>query len=197
MTRKARSQILYDGCFAHIFSRSIEKKRIFVSAKDFEFFKSLLLENKVKYNFFIHHYCLMHTHFHLALSIPVLSSFSQGLKTITWKYTRYYNRQNKRRGPLWQSRFKSLVIENEEYLYACGRYIEYNPVQAGLTKDPTNWFYSSSAHYEQGKTDRLIDPYERSVTKKFDIPNEEIFTKGNAIGSDLFVLYQKENVSVP
>jgi putative transposase len=142
---------------------------------------------------------LMHTHFHLLVSVNDSQKFSHGLKWLKWSYARYFNFREQRFGPLWRDRFKSLVIEDERYLNACGRYIENNPVEAGLVKRCENWPHSSSQHYFLGKKDPLIDDYAFDGTE-IDIPaaaREEFFTKGHAIGSQLFKIHISESLSVP
>jgi putative transposase len=196
MTRKARRDILYDGCYAHIFSRAIEQRFILKDASDFEFFKGLLLEAKRTFGFFIHHYCLMNTHFHLVVSIPNLAALSKALQRLKWQYTDLFNRKYRRKGPLWNHRFKSLLIENEQYLYACGLYVEMNPVKAGMTETPQMWPYSSSGYYFERKEDALVDVYEQpeSLPTGIDLTDEKQFTKGVVIGSELFKLQIREDV---
>lgn len=193
MGRIPRGQLLFDGCYAHVFSRSIEKKFIFRTDADFEYFKQLLITVKSKYDFQIYHYCLMHTHFHFALRIGNAEAFSQGMKVVKYDYTRDYNRRHKRRGPLWQNRFKSLLIENENYLCACGLYIENNPVETGVVQDKMQWPYSSACHYEQKANDPLVDSYTlprlSSEQKKL---SKESFVKGAGIGSAYFRFQLKE-----
>ena len=187
MTRGARHKILYDGCYAHIISRSIEERVVFERDEDFRVFKEWMKEIKVAFDFRIHHYCLMNTHFHWLVSVKRVDEFSEGLQRIKWQYTKWFNKKRKRRGPLWRERFKSLVIENEDSLYACGAYIENNPVRAGRVKRPDDWLYSSSRHYERGENDVLIDHYERG--RKLELLDEfgaGFFTKGHAIGSRVF-----------
>src|SRR3989344_5121661 len=119
MGRIPRNSLLYDGCYAHIISRSIEKRRVFENGRDFQFFKQLVLKGKAEHGFLVYHYCLMHTHYHMAVRIGSVGEFSIGMNRIKWDYTREYNRRHKRRGPLWQNRYKSLLIEDEGYLHAC------------------------------------------------------------------------------
>lgn len=195
MARRSRQEILYDDCFAHVFSRALEKRWIFEEEGDFEYFKRLLREAKQKSGFSIHHYCLMNTHFHLAVSIPHLASFSRALQALQSKYTAFFNRKYHHEGPLWRGRFRSLLIENESYLYACGLYIEYNPVRARIVTKPSDWPHSSSPYYELGIPDALLDPYEgRVLPTTHSSLTEDSFTKGQVIGSDLFQLYLKEGV---
>jgi hypothetical protein len=109
MARRARGKVLFDGCFTHVFSRAIEKRWIFQEPEDFQKFSGLLLEGKGAGGFFIHHYCLMNTHFHLVLRLGLLSEFSKSLQWVKWQYTHYYNLKYKRYGPLWRERFSSLL----------------------------------------------------------------------------------------
>jgi REP element-mobilizing transposase RayT len=202
MGRRARNQILYDGCFAHVLSKSFEERRSFEEDPDFEAFEGFLLQTKKRYEFFLHHYCLMHTHFHLVVSIPRIDQFSRGLQQLKWRYTDWFNKRHGRTGPLWRERFKSLLIENERYLYACGLYVEENPLKAGIVGKTEDWPHSSSAHYQGVRSDPLVDPYERKeIPEGLDLRNEDFFTKGWGIGSELFQIQLRERsfggLSVP
>jgi putative transposase len=141
MPRRARSKVLDDGCYAHVYSRALEKRHIFREGEDFQLFKRLLSETKLKYNYHIHHYCLMNTHFHLAVSIRQVAAFSAALREIKQDYVRWYNEKYEHRGPVWWGRFGSRLIQDESYLFACGTYIELNPVEAGLVAAPEEWKY--------------------------------------------------------
>lgn len=198
MGRRNRRSILYDGCYAHVFSRAADKRYIFSGDEDFEKFKALLFESKQKFSYRIHHYCLMHTHFHLAVSMDNAEQFSEGLKRVKWSYARHFNDRDKRFGPLWRDRFKSLLIEDEQYLQACGRYIEGNPVEAGIVKRCEDWPHSSSRYYFKGEEDALVDPYAfdgEPVIIKGDM--EKYFTQGQVIGSDLFKIHFEEESTMP
>ena len=196
MTRYARSKILYDGCYAHVSSRSIDTRWIFQEEKDFDYFRQLLMAHKAQSGFRIHHYCLMNTHFHLAVSSPHLASFSEALKRIKWSYTMTYNRRHKRRGPLWQERFKSLVIEDESYLYACGLYIENNPVKAGMVKQAADWTHSSARYYENKAKDTVVDGYDPPPVPS-EAFSEGFLTEGKGIGSELFRIHLNEELASP
>ena len=198
MGRINRVQILYNGCFAHVFSRAVDKRNIFSDSVDFEKFKSQLLSSKQEFSFRIHHYCLMHTHFHLAVSMEDIGKFSEALKWVKWGYARYFNFKNTRFGPLWRDRFKSLLIENERYMNACGRYIERNPVAAGLVTKSEDWPYSSASHYAKGKRDDLVDAYTFDGEPMLIEENmEKSFTRGPVIGSELYKLRFEEDNAVP
>ena len=187
MARRARGEMLYDGCYAHVFSRSIERRRIFTGEADFRSFKELLMRAKAEGGFSIFHYCLMHTHFHLAIGIDRVERFSRGMQQVKWRYTREYNLKNKRWGPLWRERFKSMLIEDERYLYACGKYIEENPVKAGLVEEGADWEYSSARFYEGRGSDELLAPYaQQEMPEDVDLSDESEFEHGWIIGSGGF-----------
>ncbi len=194
MGRRNRKNILFDGCWAHVISRAADRRYIFESAEDFEMFKDLLGESKRKSGYRIHHYCLLNTHFHLAVSMDCAKDFSEGIRRLKMSYAKYFNFKVQRFGPLWRDRFKSLVIEDEKYLLACGRYIERNPVEAGLVGKSEDWPYSSSRHYELGQSDGLVDPYSSGVEPMM-VDNPGIFfTEGHAIGSKLFKIQCQERL---
>lgn len=129
----------------------------------------------------------MHTHFHLIVSMETVDALSDGMKHVKWDYTRHYNRMRKRRGPLWQNRFKSLLIENESYLYACGMYVERNPVRAGLVENAEDWNYSSRCHYSGKLKNPLVTNYHcAGVPEDIDFDAGLDFERGFAVGSDWF-----------
>ncbi|MCB9757918.1 MAG: transposase [Candidatus Omnitrophica bacterium] len=193
MGRIARGKVFYDGCFAHVFSRSIEQKWIFKDDLDFERFKDLILEVKVKNQFLVRHYCLMNTHFHLAVTLSSVEKFSAGLQKLKLEYTKWFNVRYKRVGPLWRERFKGLLIEDERYLYACGLYIEQNPVKARIVARAEDWRHSSSGFYFLGKTDSIVDSYDfPNLPQGAGIENEAMFTRGTVIGSRVFRARQQE-----
>jgi hypothetical protein len=93
-------------------------------------------------------------------------------------------------GPLWRDRFKSLLIENESYLHACGQYIENNPVRAELVLQGEQWEYSSSRHYLGKIKNGLVDQYEGnllpSLPNDINLDDERYFEEEIGIGSDFF-----------
>ncbi|MBF0511223.1 MAG: transposase, partial [Candidatus Omnitrophica bacterium] len=124
MSRVIRSQLLYTGCYAHIISRSIRKLKLFHDDADFLFFKGLLIEAKAKAKFRVYHYCLMQTHFHLAIKMGDPKDFALVMRDVKRDYAYKFHLKYRLSGPIWRERYKSLLIENEDYLYACGKYIE-------------------------------------------------------------------------
>ncbi|HLF17562.1 MAG TPA: transposase [Candidatus Omnitrophota bacterium] len=171
-------------------SRSIRKLKVFKDREDFEAFKRELLIEKRKSGFRIFHYCLMQTHFHLAVEIPNVVEFSKSLARVKSRYTSIFHTKYRLSGPIWRERYKSLLIENEEYLLACGQYIEANPVKAEMVKKNEDWPYSSHRVCHQGISDELVDEYGdiESIRRKgiLDDLIQEDFESGSIIGSAFF-----------
>ncbi len=186
MGRIAREWLLYDGCYAHVFTRAIERRRIFESVEDYDCIRKKMIEVKNDYKFKILHYCIMQTHLRMVVEITSVSMFSEGMKVLKKAYTHHYNSKNKRFGAVWRDRYKAKLIENENYMYACGRYVENNPVEAGMVLAAVDWPYSSSRFYEQALKDDVIDPRDISnvdVNLKID---DKDFEGEDVLGSDWF-----------
>ena len=194
--RMIRTEVLYDGCYAHVISRSIRKLEVFKDQGDFEVFCELLAKIKRDHEWRIFHYCLMGTHFHIALRISLLESFCRGMQKLKSQYAYKFHSKYRVSGPIWRERFRSLLIEDENYLYACGQYIEHNPVKAGLVEERDHWRYSSNRYFSHGETDGVVDGYEGEVLPKLpegvDVNDEDAFEKEKAIGSDFFRFQLKE-----
>jgi putative transposase len=92
-------------------------------------------------------FCIMPDHYHLLLKLASNSNVSEYLGRIENSYSRFYNIQNKRKGPLWQSTFRATHIANNEQLLHVIRYIHLNPVTAGHVTNPRYWSFSSHQYY--------------------------------------------------
>ena len=92
-------------------------------------------------------YCIMPTHLHLVLQEVKGKSISRVMSNILNSYTRYFNIKHGRKGPLWEGRFKKVLIEDDEQLLHLTRYIHLNPVTANLISDPRKWLWSSYQEY--------------------------------------------------
>ncbi len=195
MGRLTRTQILYDGCYAHIYSRAMDNRFIFQDPADFEYFKSLLKDTKPRYGYKIHHYCLMNTHYHLAISLERVELFAKAMKEIKRLYVNRLHKERRGRGPIWWGRYGSQLIEDERYLYACGLYIENNPVKAGMVGRAEDWPHSSSRHYFFGRIDELVDDYEKTEREEaVQLSAGLALGKGPVLGSELFQIYREEEL---
>ena len=131
---------------------------LFLDESDYVYFCQQLLIQKRRTNTQIYHYCLMTNHFHLLLRIELAEHLSSFMHAIQLAYTRYFKKKYRFLGHLFQQRFKSPRIPEDSHYLQCGRYIERNPVGAGIVKDPTHYAYSSARYYAQGISSDLITP---------------------------------------
>jgi len=139
-------RIAFEGAFYHITARGNERRKIFLSHRDYQKFLSYLTDALHKYGVILHAFVLMTNHYHLIVETPKanLSSFMHSLNSA---YTTYFNIKRKRSGHLFQGRYKSLLIDADNYLLELSRYIHLNPVRAGITGKPEDYRYSSYRAY--------------------------------------------------
>lgn len=127
----------------------------FLEIKDKESIHQRFSENK-EHLVEIMAYCLMPTHIHLVLKQSKGASISRFMSNVLNSYTRYFNNKNKRRGPLWKGRFKSVMVETDEQLLHLTRYLHLNPTTSRLIRSPEDWKYSSYREFtEEVKEDSL------------------------------------------
>lgn len=98
-------------------------------------------------------WCLMPTHFHLVLKQLKENGITDYLRKILESYSSYFNAKHKRKGPLWESKFKNVLVDNDEQLNHLVRYLHLNPTTANLVKKPEDWLYSSYREYLGNVTD--------------------------------------------
>jgi putative transposase len=155
MPRQAR--IIPPEGFLHVISRGNNHRKLFLAKNDFKIFYMLLNKLKEEESIRIYHYCLMSNHVHLLAGVGENSNISRFMKRLGLKYFYHYKKKHNYTGHLWQDRFKSKIIERDEYLIQCGKYIELNPVRAGIVKIAEDYPYSSYLYYGLGIQDKLID----------------------------------------
>ena len=137
--RKAIANVLY-----HIINRGNNRQAIFFCDDDYNFFLDALKSAKERYQCKIYSFALMTNHVHLLIeAIGDSKNLAYLMKHISQRYGQYINKHYKRSGTLWEGRFRSSPISMDRYLLACSRYIEMNPVRAGLVEKPGNYKYSS------------------------------------------------------
>ncbi|MCY1279428.1 Transposase IS200 like protein [compost metagenome] len=119
---------------------------VFAEDADFQRYVADLRELKDAFGVKVYAYCLMTNHVHLLLAPDdSLAGLSQLMKTLAARTTRYRNRLEGRSGTLWESRYKSSVVQSDAYLLACSRYIELNPGRARVVDDAAGYPWSSYA----------------------------------------------------
>jgi putative transposase len=102
----------------------------------------------------------MTNHVHLLASPYTIGGISNMMQSVGRRYVRYFNREYRRSGTLWEGRFKSSLVQSETYLLQCQRYIELNPVRAGMVSDPAQYVWSSYQCHALGKAVKMSTPHE-------------------------------------
>jgi putative transposase len=159
MPRKQRQ--LLDGGYYHLIARGNNQLFLFSESGGLQKFKDILAQSKAKFAWQLLHYCLMSNHIHLLAQIGKGHELPKLMKFLLQCYSRWYQARTGYKGYLWEGRYKSPLISKESYLLECGRYIERNPVRAGIVRRAEDYSWSSYRHYAFGQPDMLVDdsPY--------------------------------------
>ncbi|SFO06708.1 putative transposase, partial [Formivibrio citricus] len=144
----------------HLIQRGNNRQACFFADEDYRFYLEWLKDYAGKNRCRIHAYVLMTNHVHLLVSSESGDGVAALMKALGQRYVQYVNRRYRRSGSLWEGRFRSCLTQDEGYLLACQRYIELNPVRAGMVEHPAEYRWSSYRVNAQGEDDLLIEPHE-------------------------------------
>ncbi len=157
MPRKPR--FFLPGLAAHVVQRGNNRQPIFFERSDYEQYLLLLGKGCDRYHCAIHAYVLMSNHVHLLLTPAEQPSVSRMMQYLGRHYVPYVNHKYSRSGTLWEGRFKASLVDTSSYLLACYRYIESNPVRAGMVENVSDYRWSSFQHNGLGLFNGLITPH--------------------------------------
>jgi putative transposase len=144
------------GVAHHVVQRGNNRGACFFGDADRRFYLKCLEEGAERRGCEVHAYGLMTNHVHLLITPAEAGALGAMMQDLGGRYVRVINRIHARTGTLWEARFRSSLIDSENYLLACQRYIELNPVRAGLAAHPGAYPSSSHSHYARGTLNRLI-----------------------------------------
>jgi putative transposase len=147
----------------HLIQRGNNRQSIFVTPKDYEFYLEKLSDAAIEHSCHIHAYVLMTNHVHLLVSPMTSNGLSKLMQTLGRYYVQYFNYHNQRTGTLWEGRYKACLIHSEQYLFTCMRYIELNPVRAGMVEHPEDYCWSSYHYNALGAENLLIQPHSQYI----------------------------------
>jgi putative transposase len=209
MPRRARLSL--PGIPWHIIQRGNNRSACFYAEDDYRRYLDTLKEQASKYGCLVHAYVLITNHVHLLITPEKADSAALLMKHLGQRYVQYINRTYKRSGTLWEGRFRSCLTQESNYVLACYRYIELNPVRANMVQHPSDYPWSSYCMNAEGRGSEIITPhseyvalasqgearqdaYRKLFTAHMDDVVDEIRTSTNgnyALGSDRF----KEEIS--
>jgi putative transposase len=143
----------------HVIQRGNNRQAIFATPADLAFFTECLLFAGRRHGVAIHAYVFMTNHVHLLATPETATSLPLAMQSLGRVYVRYFNSTRERTGPLWDGRYRATVVETDRYLLACMRYIEQNPVRAGMVERPERYAWSSHRANGFGIRDPLVTPH--------------------------------------
>lgn len=157
MPRRAR--IALPNVPVHLIQRGNNRQSCFFADEDYRRYLDWLAEYSVKSGCRVHAYVLMTNHVHLLISSDRADAGGALMKSLGQRYVQYVNRVYRRSGTLWEGRFRSCPVQEEDYLLGCQRYIELNPVRASMVAHPAEYRWSSYRANAQGDADALVQPH--------------------------------------
>ncbi len=155
MPRRAR--LLLPGVPLHLIQRGNNRSACFYAEEDYLFYLDNLKLQAEQHGCAVHAWCLMTNHVHLLVTPSKPESASLMMKGLGQRFVQYINRTYDRSGTLWEGRFRSCLLQEEDYVLACYRYIEMNPVRAGMVEHPAEYRWSSYGANAHGLPSAIIE----------------------------------------
>jgi putative transposase len=148
------------GVSQHVIQRGNNRTDIFRSDFDREVFLLMMREASERHGTDIHGYCLMTNHVHVLATPQTPTSLEKTMHLVEGRYAGFFNKRYGRTGSPFDGRYRPTVIGDERSWYACLRYIELNPVRAGIVSNPGEYVWSSYHFNAFGTPDPLLTPHE-------------------------------------
>lgn len=139
-------RIEFAGAWHHVMNRGAGRKPVFKTVEQRHYFLSLLADTCQRFNAEWHAYCLMGNHYHLLVRTPE-GNLQRIMRHIDGLYTQFFNRSERRDGPLFRGRYKAILVDAEGYWLSVSRYLHRNPLEAGLVGDLEHYPWSSYPAY--------------------------------------------------
>ena len=140
----------------HVIQRGNNRGKIFFAPEDYAQYRDWLVEAAAEYGLQVHAYVLMTNHVHLLVTPGRASSLPRVMQSLGRRYVRHVNAAHRRSGTLWEGRYRAAPIDSEAYFLDCCRYVELNPVRAGLARHPREYRWSSYRAHAEGAADTLV-----------------------------------------
>lgn len=168
-----RPRLSLPGVPLHLIQRGNNRGACFYADEDYSYYLDHLAEQATKHGCRVHAYCLMTNHVHLLLTSTHENSLGGLMKALGQRYVQYVNRTYRRTGTLWEGRFRSCLMQDDAYVLACYRYIELNPVRAGMVAHPADYRWSSYRANAQGEIDPVLTPQTLYLAQGADQPTRQ------------------------
>lgn len=168
----------------HIVQRGNDRQACFARDGDYERYLQELGEAALRFDCALHAYVLMTNHVHLLLTPSATGTASQLMQAIGRRYVGSFNARYRRTGTLWEGRFKSTLVDSERYVLTCHRYIELNPVRAGMVASAVDYRWSSHAHNAGHSHDIRLSPHASYLALGQDAPSRHAAYRQLFLGND-------------
>ncbi len=168
-----RPRIVIPGIPLHIIQRGNNRNPCFFERNNYLVYLAMLLKAGANAGCSVHAYVLMTNHVHLLVSPQHENSPAEMMKLVGSSYVPYINRMHGRFGTLWQGRYRSCLVQDERYFLICQRYIELNPVRAGLVRNPLDYEWSSYRANAHGERSDIVKPHENYRSLSVDQEERE------------------------
>jgi len=155
-----RQRICPAGMPQHIIQRGNNRQVCFHDFADRTAYLAFLSKYRKEHEVDIHAWVLMDNHTHLLVTPKTDESLSLFMKALGQRYAQYFNHEHDRSGTLWEGRFKSCLVDTESYFLQCQRYIELNPVKAGMVNYAGDYRWSSYQCHAYGLTAKWHTPHD-------------------------------------
>jgi putative transposase len=152
-------RLFVPGLPLHVMQRGNDRATLFVESEDFGRFRDLLVHAAPRYGIAVHAYVLMTNHVHVLATPRRESSMPGAMHWIGCVFAQYLNAKYQRTGSRFEGRYRAAIVHDETYLLTCMRYVELNPVRAGIAANPADYAWSSYRTNAYGEADELIDPH--------------------------------------
>jgi putative transposase len=157
MARQPRIDVA--GIAQHLIQRGVDRTACFATDQDRLFYLSALQKAANDHDCQIHAYVLMTNHVHLLVTGGQSGCISSMMQALGRRYVQHFNNRYHRTGTLWEGRYKSSLVDSENYLLRCYRYIELNPVRAHMVAHPEDYSWSSVNANAFGRPDAVLSPH--------------------------------------
>lgn len=156
MAMPRQPRMFISGMTQHVMQRGNNRTDMFRCPFDYGVFVHLVREASLRFAVQVHAYVLMTNHVHLMMTPPSREALSRAMQSVGRRYVRYFNDRYTRTGTLFEGRYRSVLVDAESYWITCMRYVELNPVRAGLVDHPAQYRWSSYRAHANGTPDGLL-----------------------------------------
>ena len=171
-------RLVVPGVALHVIQRGHNREDCFRHNTDYLVYLSNLRELSAHTQCALHAYCLMTNHVHLLLTPSSLHGCALLMRNLGQRYVQYFNRRYRRSGTLWEGRYHSCLVDSDKYVIACHRYIERNPVRAGMVQSASDYCWSSHGVNTGRASSTVLTPHAEYLALALDDASRHVAYDG-------------------